>query len=312
MKLSPERAGPYARALRAALNALAPNEDHVPLREADRHLAAVDPAVSGDLVGPAEVDPSTGMPAFAWLERVVAEAAAAERSDPPSLAQVRHAESLDAALGARMRSRRQLHLLLAEGPVLPLTRLVVALKWEGEGAVWSLSYDRLAPAGYWVRIRAELAGGRRSAGPLGLTKDGVATVDETLQHLLTRQFETRLTDLYDVLRECTEAEPVRLSRGWLGPFWFPGAVLPTGVPAALGEGLLLHAAVEVLSRDVATSAHLDPWRSAPKERLPPGYGVFRERRFAAKGRAYIAAREWAERAGFRNIVVPIGAQGRRL
>ena len=75
MKLAPERAGPYARALRVALEALAPNEDHVPLAAASRHLRALDPAVSGTLLTPAEVVDATGMPAYPWMERVEAEAA---------------------------------------------------------------------------------------------------------------------------------------------------------------------------------------------------------------------------------------------
>ena len=313
MKLSPERAGPYARALRVALEALAPNEDHVPLAAASRHLRALDPAVSGTLLAPAEVVDATGMPAYPWMERVEAEAAVLSRSEAPTEARIRHAERLDPDLGERMRARVSLQALFAEGDVLPTTRLQAAVKWMGEGTRWTLAYDHLVADGRWERIRAEVLAPGRGAGPLGISKDGQATVDERLQHVLTRHAGNRLSDLRDVLAEVTEAEVERLSRGVLGPFWFPGVVLPDAVPAGVGEGLLLHATVEVVSRDVTHSVHLDPWLPAPaKERVPEGYGVYRERRFAGKGTAYQAAREWAESAGMKNVVVPIGVRRRRL
>ena len=313
MNLESERAGPYLRALRASLEALAPNEDHVPLAEAVRHLRALDPAVSGDLLAPAEVVDASGMPAYPWMSRAEAEVAVVLRSAGPTESRVRHAEGLDAALGARLRARRRLHALGGEGALLPSTRLSAAVKWMGEGTRWALAYDRLSPEGLWMRVRAELVTAGSGAGPLGIGKDGQATVDERLQHVLTRHAETRLGDLRDVLGELTGAEAVRLSRGVVGPFWFPGVVIPDGLPAGLGEGLLLHAAVEVMSQDVHASAHLDPWHPAPGgERVPEGYGVYRERRFAARGTAYEAAREWAESAGMRNVVVPVGARRRRL
>jgi len=92
----------------------------------------------------------------------------------------------------------------------------------------------------------------------------------------------------------------------LGPFWSPEVAIPGDVPSALGRGLLLHASTEVVAEDVHTSAHRDPWRSSPAEHAPDGYGIFRERRFAAGGAALDAARGWVGAHGARALVVPIG------
>ena len=73
MELPSERVGPYLRALLAGLEALAPNEDFVPLEEAAAHLRALDPANGGALLLPAEVDDGSGLPSFGWLERARAE-----------------------------------------------------------------------------------------------------------------------------------------------------------------------------------------------------------------------------------------------
>ena len=71
--LPPARVGPYLRALAAGLHSLAPHEDFVPLAAAEAHLHALDPALSGALLGPAEVHPLSGLPAFPWMERALAE-----------------------------------------------------------------------------------------------------------------------------------------------------------------------------------------------------------------------------------------------
>ncbi|MDP7112416.1 MAG: hypothetical protein QGH45_10645 [Myxococcota bacterium] len=169
MELPRERIGPYTRALQAGVDALAPNDDHVPLPRTLAHLQALDPALSGDLLLPGEVDDRSGLPAFVWMERALAEQA--------------------------------------------------------------------------------------------------------------------------------------VSRGALGPFWFPGFPLPDGVPATLGRGLVLHSTAEVVGDDVHTSAHRDPLIAPdPEERPPDGTWLYRERRLAVSAGLIDAARSWAADRG---CVVPV-------
>ena len=82
MELTTARAGPYLRALRAALQALAPHDDFIPLVEMDEHLAALDPTLSGDVLEPFEVEELSGLPSFSWLERATAEQALAKLAEP--------------------------------------------------------------------------------------------------------------------------------------------------------------------------------------------------------------------------------------
>ncbi len=99
MILPGERVGPYVRALRAALEALAPNEDHVSLSAALDHLYALDPVCGGGLLEPAEISALTGMPAYSWLERARSEALLAARGSDASDhsdADIERARSLDA------------------------------------------------------------------------------------------------------------------------------------------------------------------------------------------------------------------------
>ena len=82
-------------------------------------------------------------------------------------------------------------------------------------------------------------------------------------------------------------------------------VLPDSADPDLGQGLLLHATTEILARDVRRSLHMDPLEPAPQERVPAGFGVYRERRFAAAGRALAAAQKLAGPRGPGSSVVAI-------
>ena len=278
MELPLERVGSYVRALRAALDALAPNEDHVSLSASLDHLHALDPAVGGSLLLPAEVSDHTGMPTYQWLERARSEAVLAARGTDdadPSDAELERASALDPELGRRMRDRRTLyrHLRLAE--LLPATRLGGAVRRVGPGG-WTqiaLAYDRMAPDGRWVRVRVELKTPGPPTGALRLDAQGRLVIDEALKHLFTRHFSTPLLALRSQLIDALGAEVLHLSRGWTGPFWFPGVELPPSVPTALGQGLLLHASIEIIATDVHTSKHLDPWEPPPDETVPAGQGV---------------------------------------
>lgn len=314
MILPPERVGPYLRALEASLETLAPNDDFVPLSEAVAHVRALGPGVGGELLAPAEISVRTGMPAYAWLERAQAEQVLARRTThrhDASDAELERASGLDPALGKRMRDRRDLHRHLRRHDLLPALRTTGAVRRLDPHDV-ALCYDRMAPDGRWVRIRAEVRIVQRHSGPLHIDGEGRLQLDASLQAFLTRHFTNRLDALHGQLAEVCEGEVLRLSRAWLGPFWFPGVELPDDVPAELGSGLLLHASSEVMAADVAAPRHLDPWRAAPPdERVPDGQNVFRERRFAATGRVVAVARQWAEAKGFRNVVVPVRSTVRR-
>ncbi|MEM6928636.1 MAG: hypothetical protein AAF602_16990, partial [Myxococcota bacterium] len=239
MELAFERVGPYVRALRAALNALAPNEDFLSLSAGLDHLHAIDTAVSGSLLFPAEVSNRTGMPTYSWIERVRSEAVLALRSDPdadPTDDQLERAKSLDAELSARMRDRRSLYRHLRTAELLSATRLGGAVRRVGESG-WTqvaLAYDRLAPDGRWVRIRVEAKTPGPPTGALRLDPQGRLVIDEALKHLLTRHFATSMMALRSQLEDALGAELLHLGRGWTGPFWFPGVELPDDVPEELG------------------------------------------------------------------------------
>lgn len=312
MKLPRERVSPYVRALIGALDALAPNDEYVPLARAQHHLRAIDPALSGDVLAPHELAPETGLPAYPWMERARAESHLAARSaDLPDDAAIQRATALDQELGQRMRARRDLHRHLQQGSLLPSLKLSGAVRRLQPREV-TLVYDRLAPDGRWLRIRAELGAAERSDA-LHVDARGRLTVHETLQHLFTRHSSSPLMALWATLEQTTQGELQRLSRGQVGPFWFPGVPVARGIPADLYKGLVLHSSLEVFGRDVDGDRHLDPWvPSPPSERVPSGCGRHRERRFAATPTVIPAIHAWTQSQGMHCVVVPMGPRRRRL
>lgn len=158
-----------------------------------------------------------------------------------------------------------------------------------------------------MRLRVELSGPARwSDGLLTQRADGSVAVDPGFQHLLARHSLTPITALRLHLAEALTVEVPRVSRAMLGPFWFPGLTLPASTPDAALGSLVLHAALEVLGRDVQRSVHRDPW-VPPRagEIVPDGCGLFRERRLAASPPAVAGLREWARIRGSPIEVVPL-------
>jgi len=289
--------GGYLGALRAGLRALAPNADFVPLAEAQATLDLLDPAISGDLAAPVEIDGS-GMPALSWLLRARGALAAAE---PVPQAELDRARRLDPAIATRMEARDRLAALQGQG-CLPTSRLRGAVRRRGATTDFLLTFDRMTPEATWVRTRVDLTGpaGWEEAGPIQLNRDGTVRLHEGLSHLLGRHLNTPIGALCLQLQDGTGALVSRLSRGVVGPFWFPGQELGAGVPAELGRGLTLHGAREILGREVLRSAENDPLYALRGERpeiLPPDLGLVRERRFAASPALAAPLRRWAQGLG---------------
>ncbi|GEM_PF-1366196 len=310
VRLGADRVEPYLRALRAAVSALAPHDDYVPLPRAVAHLDALRPSIGGEVLAPCTFDEVTGMPTFDWMERATAERALAREDarNTPSRAAVTRARALDPALGERMGGRRALHDLLRRVDLLPASRVHAELLRAGATADFRVTYDRLLADGRWLRVRLEIEGPRgwQTSGPLRPREDVTVEVDPGFRHFLSRHVPTPLGALLAQTESGLGVDVVRLSRGTLGPFWFPGVTLPAGAPRELGAGLLLHQAMEVVARDVAEDRHRDPLIEAAPERVSGGRRIFRERRFASSPGLVPVVERWAKAAGAEVVVRPFG------
>lgn len=305
MILPQARVGPYVRALAAALDALAPNQDFPPLAASLDHLRALDPAMSGTLFGPAEVDVRSGMPAFPWLERAWAERRVALEDGPRTL-DVERAASLDPELARRLRWRRDVHAHLREHEVLQTSRMRARARRLRSSTEVIVEHDRVMPDGSWSRVGLILAAapGTRDLGCARVGDQGRIDLDPGLVHLLTRHTVVPVVALRAQVSEVTEGRVRRLSRGRVGPFWFPGVELPERVPDVLASGLVLHLALQVVADDVRTSAHRDPLHRATPMRVPAGLGVVEDRRFAASAALVAPLRQWVENQGVDSEIVP--------
>ena len=309
--LPPERVSPYLRALQAGLSALAPHGDYVPLDAALAHLRALDPALSGGVLAPAEVDAATGLPGFSWMQRASAEERIAK--DTPEEAEtpddlLARADRVEPELGARLRARRALHRFLRRRSLLPATELSARLKRTTAGR-WDFEvrYDRLLAGVGWMRVHAELSGPERwSRGLFRVASDGAVEIDAGVQHLVARSCVLPLLFLRDALMDSLKVELPRLSRTLVGPFWYPGGPLPAEAPECASRGLILHLVSEVVGHEVRSSGHRDPLRPPPAgERAPAGMGLFRERRFAATPNVIADLERWSADRGAPTVVAPL-------
>lgn len=309
MRLPAPRVGPYLRALAAAIRALAPNDDFPPPEPILALLGVLDPALAGGLLDPAEIDDRSGLPAFAWADRARAERALAlaEPDRDPTPGDVARARALDAALADRLEARGRLRPRL-RGVELPpsaaLSTLLVRLKPVTRVRV---TWDHTDAAGRWSRLRVEVEAPAAAVhlGPISVMHDR-AVADPGLTDLLARHAATPLIGLRAALNQAFGAEVVSLCRGELGPFWFPGVPLPAEVPAGLDGGLLLHAAIERIGRELGRAEHADPWRPPiPMGALPPGWGAWRSRQFGASMPMVPQVQAWAAAAAVRCVISPI-------
>ncbi len=310
MLLEPQRSGPYLRALAAGLRALAPHGDFVPLAECLTLLEVLHPELSGDLLEPARVETSSGLPGFAWIARARSEQELARQGDDRSDMDdrsIQRAMELEPQLGARLQARRRLHRRLRRDSIVPASRLITAVHRLSPTIDITLTSDRLAPDGRWVRTRCTASYySRHILGPVHLLEGGGAEVDQGVLHLFGRHAHVPLLALREQLAAGLGGRIVRLSRSSVGPFWFPGVPPPETAPAALGQGLCLALSTEVVAEDVHHSRHLDPFMPDETELAPPDAGLFRQRRFAATPAQARAVQDWARALDMDLQVVPFG------
>jgi hypothetical protein len=296
MELSPVLIGPYLSALRAGLAAHAPNDDFVSLAHANRHLLALSPHVSGALLHPGEIDVDAGLPHHNWLTRARAEAtlAAEEISQPDAP----HPD-LGSEIAAQHQYRMSLRSLLQGGPLLTTSRLRAEQRYAGPISTYRIRFDHLLPGAGWMRICADVSGPRGwDIGLLEVEQDDQVTVETGLRHLFLRHGTTPLLVLFDSLQNLVLVKLLRLSRTFIGPFWFPGLPLPDHAPDVLRNTLALHLFQEVVANDVHESYHRDPWvPPTVGAETPDGYGLFRERRLAVPHGRVLGVNAWAEGRG---------------
>lgn len=293
MSGAPAWIGPYVRALGSALHQAAPNAIFPPLAQLQALLRALDPAVSGPTLLPAQVDERSGLPSWPWIERVHAHAAAG--GEPVHERQITDAERLDPELAARLRGRRDLHAHLAQHPILPLRTVQARLERRGPPHRVRIVSDRVAADGRWLRTTVGLDAVGEDFG-FGSVEGAAVTLDPGVAHLLARHALSPLVALLAQLDTIARGDVFEVSRGIVGPLWFPGVAVPDGFPVELGRGLLLHLPTEVLAREIVRDADDDPL-GAVALRTPEGFGWARRRRFVAGGRARAAVRDWLARRG---------------
>ena len=246
--LPSERVVPWLRALSAAVQAIAPHNDFVPMDAAVAHIQCLSPSLSADVLAPAQVDPDSGMPSLAWMTRATAEQALGRHAEPVSDTVRR----LDPALAARMDARCRLATHLATHELLPVLRLVGRVRRVDRQTSAFLVFDHIDPAGRWVRTRVELSApaGTRDLGLVQVDAAARIVVQPGLHDVFARHILTSLPSLLVALQGLTTARVCRVSRASLGPFWYPGGPQAVVMPPAVVKTLVLHALHEAMGDDV--------------------------------------------------------------
>jgi hypothetical protein len=206
--------------------------------------------------------------------------------------------SLGPEIVAQHQHRTSVHQHLRTGPLLPTARLVAHQRYAGSVSTFRVQFDHLLPGAGWMRIVADLSGALGAEdGLFRVEADDQVTVDEGLKHLFLRHGTTPLLVLMASLRSLMVVDLHRLSRSFIGPFWFPGCI-PEAAPDVLQDALALHLFQEIVGQDVRHSAHRDPWvPPTVGVQAPQGYGLFRERRLAVPRGRVQAVQHWADGRG---------------
>lgn len=287
--LEERRVVPWLRALSAAVRAIAPHDDFVPMGAAIAHLDALSPALSADLLSPAEVDPDSGMPSLAWMTRATAEQTLGRRAESVS----ETVRRLDPALAARMDARSRLATHLSSYTLLPVLRLTGRVRRLDQLTSAFLVFDHIDPAGRWVRTRVELRApaGTRDLGLVQVDDAARIVVQPGLHDVFSRHILTSLPSLHVALQGLTASTVSRVSRASLGPFWYPQGPQVTVMPQAVRKTLILHALHEVMGEELTRSVDNDPLASTP---APPTSGLHRTRlrRLAVFRSGVGAVRDW--------------------
>jgi hypothetical protein len=237
ISLPDERVGPYLRALRAGLSALAPNTDHPDPLALDTHLQALDPSLSTTLLLPARLDPGSGLPDATWMDRARAEVAAAQHVRPTEPARIDAIRAADPELAERLTGRSKLLAWLATRPLAPDMWVEARLVRRGEGRAAAgrrvrVTLDRRVPRVGWVRLRVDVDDpAARGAVVRAYTRQDGVDLEPGFAELLARHVVSPLAGLHEIIRSATDLRIHRLSRGILGPFWFPGGPEVAEAPA---------------------------------------------------------------------------------
>ena len=308
--LPEERAGLYLRALRAGLRVLAPGQDHPPLEHLDAHLHALDPAVSETLLLPAQIDVHTGLPSLSWMDRVRAEQSASEQVRPLDPQRIEAIRDADPALTRRLRGRLQLLAWLRDRPLSREFCAVAEVVRQGEGRHAEgrrvrVTLDRRSPGAGWIRLRVDLNASRNRADMVLRRAAGSAIVlEDGFEDLLARHVMSPLPGVHSILSAGCGLHIHRISRGTLGPFWFPGGPAPRDPPEWVDGALVLHLGLEVIGEDVRTRTHHDPF-SRPLIAPDRALGTYRGRRLAVSPHRTEAAEAWCRAGAGVADVVPL-------
>ncbi len=299
-ELPSERVVPWLRALSAAVEAIAPHNDFVPMDAVLAHIKALSPALSADLLAPAHVDPDSGMPSLGWMTRATAEQALRRRPQSVSDTVLR----LDPELAARMEARSRLASHLATHELLPVLRVSARVRRIDLQTSAFVVFDHIDPGGRWVRTRVELTApaGTRDLGLVYVDSEARIVVQPGLYDVLARHILTSLPSLLVALQGLTAARVCRVSRASLGPFWYPGGPQVAVMPPAVAKTLVLHALHEVMGDDVARTVTNDPFAPAS---VTSAVGLHRTRlrRLAVFRPGVDAVHEWL---GSEVLIHPFG------
>lgn len=302
MALPDARVGPYIRALRGGLRCLAPDRDYPWSETLDGHLHALDPALSRTLLLPARVDAYSGLPDLSWMDRVRAEQAAAAQMQALDPARIARIQDADPDLAERLQGRAALLAWLEDRPIslnyhhkAELVRAGVGRR--AEGRCIRVTMDRRIPQAGWTRIRVDLEVAADRAGALVDRVDGrVVFLRPGVVDLLSRHVWSPLPGLHQLLTSLGNLAIRRLSRGTVGPFWFPGGPTPSDAPAWAHGALVLHLVLEAVGTDVRVRSHQDPF-SRPLFTPGEGLGCYRGRRIAVSPSRREDAAAWCREHG---------------
>jgi hypothetical protein len=231
--VTPERLSAWLAAFDVALRSVGLREEHPPLPRLRRRLQALDPARTGDLFLPAEISPRSGMPAASWWGRPLAEARAGGGPDDAG-----RAAALDAALGRRVAARTFVRGLLADDAAAP--RLTARVRRAPSEIVVTLDLaladDRQARLGVVLTTGPD--------GPFSVSA-GAVRAEPEVEDTLARLAGLETAGIEAILTERWRARIAQVSRGVVGPAWFPGIAVPDGAPSGLSAGFALCATTEV-------------------------------------------------------------------